>query len=40
MVEQLVEWNRKYHRHGPIEHRSLGDSPAIGVMMLPGMRVV
>jgi purine nucleosidase len=35
LVEQLVEWNSKYHRHGPIEHRSLGDSPAIGVMMYP-----
>ena len=35
LVEQLVEWNNKYHRGGPIEHRSLGDSPAIGVMMYP-----
>jgi purine nucleosidase len=35
LVEQLVEWNRLYHRHGPIEHRSLGDSPAVGVMMYP-----
>jgi purine nucleosidase len=34
LVEQLVEWNTLYHR-GPIEHRSLGDSPAIGVMMYP-----
>ncbi len=33
LVEQLVEWNDRYHRHGPIEHRSLGDSPAVGVMM-------
>jgi hypothetical protein len=35
LVEQLVEWNKQHHRHGPIEHRSLGDSPAIGVMMYP-----
>jgi hypothetical protein len=35
LVEQLVEWNGKYHQHGLIEHRSLGDSPAIGVMMYP-----
>ncbi len=35
LVEQLVEWNSTYHSHGPIEHRSLGDSPAIGVMMYP-----
>jgi purine nucleosidase len=33
LVEQLVNWNNRYHRHGPIEHRSLGDSPAVGVMM-------
>ena len=33
LVEQLVEWNNKYHQQGPIEHRSLGDSPAVGVMM-------
>jgi purine nucleosidase len=30
-----VEWNKRYHLHGPIEHRSLGDSPAVGVMMYP-----
>jgi inosine-uridine nucleoside N-ribohydrolase len=35
LVEQLVEWNRQYHSGGPIEHRSLGDSPAVGVMMYP-----
>jgi inosine-uridine nucleoside N-ribohydrolase len=35
LVEQLVEWNKRYHREGPIEHRSLGDSPAVGVMMYP-----
>jgi purine nucleosidase len=33
LVEQLVEWNNKYHQQGPIEHRSLGDSPAVGVMI-------
>lgn len=34
LVEQLVEWNAK-HVDGPIEHRSLGDSPAVGVIMYP-----
>ncbi|HEY0789782.1 MAG TPA: nucleoside hydrolase [Chthoniobacterales bacterium] len=34
LVEQLVAWNQQYHP-GPIEHRSLGDSPAVGVMMYP-----
>jgi inosine-uridine nucleoside N-ribohydrolase len=34
LVEQLVEWNTQ-NVTGPIEHRSLGDSPAIGVMMYP-----
>ncbi len=33
LVEQLIEWNNR--RPEPIEHRSLGDSPAIGVMMYP-----
>lgn len=33
LVEQLIEWNNR--TPGPIEHRSLGDSPAIGVMMYP-----
>ena len=33
LVEQLVEWNARLPY--PIEHRSLGDSPAIGVMMYP-----
>ena len=30
-------WNgtNNYHTRGPIEHRSLGDSPAVGVMMYP-----
>jgi inosine-uridine nucleoside N-ribohydrolase len=34
LVEQLVDWNARMVE-GPIEHRSLGDSPAIGVMMYP-----
>jgi purine nucleosidase len=34
LVEQLVEWNGE-NVTGPIEHRSLGDSPAIGVIMYP-----
>ncbi|MGG5820008.1 nucleoside hydrolase [Falsiroseomonas sp. HW251] len=33
LVEQLIEHNA--HRPEPLEHRSLGDSPAIGVMMYP-----
>ncbi len=35
LVDQLVDWNNRWKTHGPIEHRSLGDSPAIGVMMYP-----
>jgi len=34
LVEQLVAWNARTVAE-PIEHRSLGDSPAIGVMMYP-----
>jgi len=34
LVEQLIDWNARMVP-GPIEHRSLGDSPAIGVMMYP-----
>jgi inosine-uridine nucleoside N-ribohydrolase len=34
LVEQLIDWNSRMVA-GPIEHRSLGDSPAIGVMMYP-----
>ncbi|MCZ8106984.1 MAG: nucleoside hydrolase [Burkholderiales bacterium] len=34
LVEQLIDWNTRMVA-GPIEHRSLGDSPAIGVMMYP-----
>lgn len=35
LVDQLIDWNNRMARDGPIEHRSLGDSPAIGVMMYP-----
>lgn len=34
LVEQLIEWNTQ-NVGGPIEHRSLGDSPAVGVIMYP-----
>jgi inosine-uridine nucleoside N-ribohydrolase len=34
LVEQLIEWNTRNVPH-PIEHRSLGDSPAVGVIMYP-----
>jgi Inosine-uridine nucleoside N-ribohydrolase len=34
LVDQLIEWNTVNVSH-PIEHRSLGDSPAIGVIMYP-----
>lgn len=34
LVEQLVEWNDAYV-DGPIEYRSLGDSPAVGIIMNP-----
>ena len=34
LVDQLVAWNERMVAE-PIEHRSLGDSPAIGVMMYP-----
>jgi inosine-uridine nucleoside N-ribohydrolase len=34
LVEQLVEWNIE-NVNGHIEHRSLGDSPAVGVIMYP-----
>ena len=35
LVEQVVDFNAR-QVSGPIEHRSLGDSPAVGVMMYPG----
>lgn len=34
LVEQLIEWN-SINVPGPIEYRSLGDSPAVGVIMYP-----
>ncbi len=34
LVSQLKEWNDTYHA-GPIESRSLGDSPAIGLALYP-----
>ncbi|WP_228266163.1 nucleoside hydrolase [Microlunatus elymi] len=34
LITQLVEWNATHHAE-PIESRSLGDSPAIGLMMFP-----
>jgi inosine-uridine nucleoside N-ribohydrolase len=34
LVTQLKEWNDTYHP-GPIESRSLGDSPAIGLALYP-----
>jgi inosine-uridine nucleoside N-ribohydrolase len=34
LVDQLVEWNAE-NVVGPIEYRSLGDSPAVGVIMHP-----
>jgi inosine-uridine nucleoside N-ribohydrolase len=34
LVDQLVEWNARWFT-GPIEYRSLGDSPAVGVIMYP-----
>ncbi|WP_433383103.1 nucleoside hydrolase [Actinoplanes sp. CA-142083] len=34
LIEQLVEWNAAHHPQ-PIESRSLGDSPAISLMLFP-----
>lgn len=34
LIEQMVEWNATYHPE-PIESRSLGDSPAISLMLYP-----
>jgi purine nucleosidase len=34
LIAQTVEWNDRWHR-GPIESRSLGDSPAISLMLFP-----
>ena len=35
LIRQVVEWNDSWHP-GPIESRSLGDSPAISLMLFPG----
>jgi hypothetical protein len=34
LISQLVEWNAKWHRE-PIESRSLGDSPAVSLILNP-----
>ena len=34
LITQLVEWNNRWHP-GPIESRSLGDSPAVSLMLFP-----
>ena len=34
LIDQLVEWNATHHPE-PIEHRSLGDSPAISLVLNP-----
>ena len=34
LIKQMVEWNATYHPE-PIESRSLGDSPAISLMLYP-----
>jgi inosine-uridine nucleoside N-ribohydrolase len=34
LVDQLMAWNAQWVA-GPIEYRSLGDSPAVGVIMYP-----
>lgn len=34
LIRQLVEWNATWHRE-PIESRSLGDSPAVALMLYP-----
>jgi purine nucleosidase len=34
LVDQLVRWNAQYHPR-PIESRSLGDSPAVGLLLEP-----
>jgi purine nucleosidase len=34
LISQMVEWNATHHRE-PIESRSLGDSPAVSLMLYP-----
>jgi purine nucleosidase len=36
LADQLLEWNRTGHGSEPIEHRSLGDSPAVALMLNRG----
>lgn len=33
LVEEVIRFNNTYNSAGPIEYRSLGDSPAVGVVM-------
>lgn len=35
LIDQLYAWNDRWHP-GPIESRSLGDSPAVALMLYPG----
>ena len=34
LVDQLIDWNLRVHK-GPIEHRSLGDTPSLSVILNP-----
>jgi purine nucleosidase len=34
LIAQTVEWNERFHP-GPIESRSLGDSPAVSLLLVP-----
>jgi purine nucleosidase len=34
LVDQLIDWNLRFHP-GPIEYRSLGDTPSLSVIMNP-----
>lgn len=34
LVDQLIDWNLRVHQ-GPIEHRSLGDTPSLSVILNP-----
>jgi inosine-uridine nucleoside N-ribohydrolase len=34
LISQMIEWNRTYHPE-PIESRSLGDSPAVSLLLFP-----
>jgi purine nucleosidase len=34
LIDQMVEWNATYHPE-PIESRSLGDSPAVSLLLFP-----